>query len=177
MLKFVKSALITLTTAGAVVFGLSGAASAQDKIGDYTDWAVYEVTEGGNRVCFMTSQPKKSQGKYTKRDQVFFLINHRPGVNENNVTQFIAGYNLKENSKVNVNIDARRTFPMFTQGDSAWALDSDDSELIKAMVRGNSMVIKGTSWRGTLTTDTFSLSGFTKAYRAMSQACNVKPVV
>jgi hypothetical protein len=33
------------------------------------------------------------------------------------------------------------------------------------------MVIKGTSSRGTLTTDTYSLAGFTAAYNAIEQAC------
>ena len=33
------------------------------------------------------------------------------------------------------------------------------------------MVVKGTSSRGTVTTDTYSLRGFTAAYDAISGAC------
>ena len=33
------------------------------------------------------------------------------------------------------------------------------------------MIVQGTSSRGTKTTDTYSLIGFTKAYRAIADAC------
>jgi len=39
------------------------------------------------------------------------------------------------------------------------------------MRAGLTMVVKGTSSRGTLTTDTYSLRGFTAAYDAMQKAC------
>jgi hypothetical protein len=35
------------------------------------------------------------------------------------------------------------------------------------------MIVKGTSSRGTLTTDTYSLSGFTAAFNAISKACGL----
>ena len=43
-----------------------------------------------------------------------------------------------------------------------------------AMKGGKAMVVKGTSSRGTLTTDTYSLAGFTAAYAAIGKACKVK---
>jgi hypothetical protein len=42
------------------------------------------------------------------------------------------------------------------------------------MRNGSAMVIKGTSNRGTTTTDTYSLSGTSQAYEAINKACNVK---
>jgi hypothetical protein len=39
------------------------------------------------------------------------------------------------------------------------------------MKRGNQLVFKGTSARGTLTTDTYSLLGFSKALARLNQAC------
>ena len=41
------------------------------------------------------------------------------------------------------------------------------------MRKGRTMVVTGTSTRGTLTTDTYSLSGFTKASRAIAKACGL----
>jgi hypothetical protein len=38
-------------------------------------------------------------------------------------------------------------------------------------VKGAAMVVVGTSERGTKTTDTYSLKGFTAAYGAISKAC------
>lgn len=52
----------------------------------------------------------------------------------------------------------------------------EDRKLVKAMKAGSKMVVVGYSSRGTKTTDTYSLSGFTAAYNAISKACNTKPV-
>lgn len=172
--RIFSAATASLAILGAGLF--AGQVSAQEKIGDFTSWSVYQYAdEKGAKVCFMASQPSKSAGKYTRRDEVFFLITHRPSQNSKDVSSFVAGYQFKDSSKVSLSIDKKRSFSMFTAGDTAWALDEDDKVLLTSMIRGNSMVVKGTSSRGTLTTDTFSLSGFTKAYRAMSNTCGVKP--
>ncbi|MGB1026239.1 MAG: invasion associated locus B family protein, partial [Rhodospirillaceae bacterium] len=39
------------------------------------------------------------------------------------------------------------------------------------MKRGRDMIVKGTSSRGTVTTDTYSLSGVTAAMNAIDKAC------
>jgi hypothetical protein len=41
------------------------------------------------------------------------------------------------------------------------------------MIRGLEMVVRGTSSRGTATKDTYSLRGFTAAYEAARDACNL----
>ena len=46
--------------------------------------------------------------------------------------------------------------------------------IIKAMRAGNTLVVKGTSSRGTLTTDTYSLKGFTAVHNALNKACGVR---
>jgi hypothetical protein len=66
-------------------------------------------------------------------------------------------------------------FTLFTDGETAWSRSpKDDKQLVDAMRRGNSMVIVGMSSKGTQTTDTYSLTGFSKAYEAIGKACNVK---
>jgi len=42
------------------------------------------------------------------------------------------------------------------------------------MRAGGELVVKGVSTRGTLTTDTYSLKGFTAAWKAINTACDVK---
>ena len=54
----------------------------------------------------------------------------------------------------------------------AWTKDSTaDAKLGAQMKKGTTAILKGTSARGTLTTDTFSLKGFSKAYRDIQKAC------
>ena len=43
--------------------------------------------------------------------------------------------------------------------------------MIRAMKRGSKMTVVGTSSRGTKTTDTYSLSGFTKAKGVIDKNC------
>jgi invasion protein IalB len=67
-----------------------------------------------------------------------------------------------------------RKFSLFTQGSDGWAKDSEtDKAIVKSMIHGSKMFIDGTSSRGTKTMDTFSLKGFTAAYKAASKACKI----
>ena len=68
-----------------------------------------------------------------------------------------------------------QTFKLFTQDDSAWAPDqSTDNKLADAIRRGSTLVVQGTSSRGTLTTDTFGLSGSSAAHKAISDECGIR---
>ncbi|MEM6812153.1 MAG: invasion associated locus B family protein [Pseudomonadota bacterium] len=151
----------------------SGAFASEPRlIGTYGDWSAYVFMENGNKVCYMASQPKTAQGNYTKRGEIFALVTHRPAENTKNVFSYTTGYPYKDNSNVDVTIDARK-FTLFTQGDTAWTADAaSDNQLTNAIKQGNKMVVKGTSTRGTLTTDTFSLKGSTKAHQRISQECS-----
>lgn len=138
------------------------------------DWAAYAFKEGNGTVCYMTSQPTKAEGNYKKRDKIFALITHRPAENTKNVFSYIAGYTYQSGSEVDVTIDGK-TYKLFTHKDMAWARDADtDNKITEAIKKGSKMVVKGTSARGTLTTDTFSLKGTGAAHDAINKACKVK---
>ena len=152
---------------------LPGTAEAKP-LGTFGDWTAYVENEGGQILCFMLSEPKKSEGKYTKRGDPYFLVSHRPAENRKNEISIIAGYGYKPGSDATLTVDAKTTFKLFTDGDSAWARDSKgDSAIANAMRRGNKMVVKGSSARGTLTTDTYSLTGVSAAFKAINKACGL----
>ena len=98
-------------------------------------------------------------------------MTNRPAENIKGEVNFIAGYNYKKNSSVKVKIN-KKTFDLFTQQDGAWSREpSVDAKLVKAMKNGNRMTVIGTSSRGTKTTDTYSLSGFTAVKKRIDKAC------
>tara|TARA_R110002073_G_scaffold44428_4_gene123108 strand:- start:1535 stop:1969 length:435 start_codon:yes stop_codon:yes gene_type:complete len=143
-------------------------------IGEHNDWTAYMFTENNNKVCYMVSRPKKEEGDYTQRGDVFAIITHRPAERSKNVFSYIAGYSYKPGSEVTVKIDTQK-FTLFTQDESAWASDSaTDNKLVDAIRRGSSLKVKGVSVRGTATTDFFGLSGSSAAYKAISAECGVK---
>jgi len=142
---------------------------------EYGDWLVFQDKENGNLACVMSSVPQKSQGKYTSRGQIFAVITHRPAEKRFNEFSFQAGYTFKGGAEIAVAIDKKRTFTLFTNAGHAWAKDAQgDKDLIKAMRAGNTMVVRGISSRGTITTDTFSLKGFSAAIKAINAACKVQ---
>lgn len=156
------------------VLASNGHAAQPQQIAKSGDWTSYVLLERGNKVCYMVSKPVKAQGKYTNRGEIFALITHRPSENTKDVFSYITGYTYKQGSDATVTIDGKR-YVLFTQDDTAWAPDAAaDSRLAAAIQKGSSMVVKGTSARGTLTSDTYSLKGSGAAYSAITKECGVR---
>ena len=176
MIRTLRPFFIALSlTALLVAVAALPAAQAQGikRVGSFGDWSAFQFSEDGNPACYMSSEPTKASGDYTKRGEIFAIVTHRPAEKRIGEVSIIAGYAYKKDSTVAVAI-GKQKFELFTQEDGAWALDAaSDKKLIQAMRKGNRMVVKGTSTRGTVTTDTYSLKGFTKAYRAIGKACGI----
>ena len=154
--------------AALVLAAASSPGSAQD-LGTYKAWRSHAFVEANERVCSMWSQPDKAQGKYTKRGEIFAFVTHRPDVS--NKVSFEIGYDFKPGVALEVKIDRER-YRLTTSGRTAWSDDAKTGEkMVRAMRAGKEMVVVGISKRGTKTTDTYSLSGFTAAHRAIGRAC------
>ncbi len=144
-------------------------------LGEYGDWSAYTYKENGKNVCYMASTPKKDEGKYTQRGDIYAVVTHRPGEKSFDVVNFVAGYTYKKGSKVEIKIGKETFTNIFTDADKAWTLtEKDDKALVAAMKRGERMIVRGVSSRGTQTKDTYSLSGFTRAYKVISAKCGKK---
>ena len=137
------------------------------------DWGAYRYDNDASRICFVSSVPKESKGKYdtNNRGETRVFVSHGPDKSERNVVQVVAGYRYKPQSDVTMNIDGKK-FTLFTIEDRAYASsEEDDQRMIAAMKRGSKMTIIGTSSRGTKTTDRYSLSGFTKTKSVIDKTC------
>jgi invasion protein IalB len=140
-------------------------------IATHGQWSAYVVEEGAAKVCYMYSEPTEDKGNYTRRGQINALITNRPAEGTKNVFSYIAGYPYKPGSDVTVKI-GNETFTLFTQDDTAWAPDAaTDNKITEAMRKGSTMVVKGTSSRGTATVDTFDLKGSGAAHDAITKEC------
>lgn len=136
-------------------------------------WGAYRYDNDGSRICFVSSIPTKSKGKYDpkNRGDIRVFVSHGPGKAERNVVQVIAGYRYKPQSDVSLTIDGK-SFKLFTIEDRAYAeSEEDDRRIITLMKRGARMTVVGISSRGTKTTDTYSLSGFTKTKAVIDKTC------
>ena len=143
------------------------AAAQQKFLGKFKNWFAYREDQGAVRLCYIASIPKKETGKYTKRGETYILVTHRPHKSERDVFELNAGYTYKKNSAVTLNIDGQIT-KLVTSDANAWAkTNKTDRALAAAMAKGRQLIVTGISSRGTKTTDTYSLAGFTAAYRVI----------
>ena len=86
----------------------------------------------------------------------------------------MAGYNFQPNSNPDVTIGDIK-FQLFTSGSRAWSFSpSEDDKIVKYLKNSMKMKVVGTSSRGTITNDTYSLVGFSKAYQKINEACKKK---
>jgi invasion protein IalB len=147
-------------------------ASAQQKdLGTFGDWQAVSDGSGNKRLCYIGSSPKKKEGKYTTRGDVHFLVTNRPADKVKGEVSVAAGYVYKDGKDAEAEVDGK-TFKLFSRGENAWAYDAgSDKAMVAALKAGKQMIVRGTSSRGTETTDTYSLSGFTAALAAIDKAC------
>ena len=158
---------------GGVAFS---AAEAANSIGSFKQWNAYTSSEKDGKMCFAASQPTDSKyqpNAKVSRDPVFFMVTIIPAKKIKNEASTIIGYAFKPDSKVTVDIDGTK-FTMFTDKDSAWIENpAQESKLIDTLRKGKKMTIQGTSKRGTVTTDSYSLSGAKAALDAIAKECPV----
>lgn len=154
--------------------GLTPTALAQSTtdLGVYKDWRAYSYRQNGGTRCTMASEPTKDEGNYARRGAIWAFVMHRPQDGATGEVGLQMGYPLQQGKTVKVSIGSK-TFDLFASGEGAYAWPEDEPALIAAMRAGSSMIVRGTSARGTDTTDTYSLSGFTAAYGAIGSACGV----
>jgi invasion protein IalB len=172
-IRFLLTAAFALT-AGAGALAQGAAKPSLD--GTFNDWTIWSYTgsyngAGEGKVCYIYSEPDKMTPDKLDHGRVSFSVTVSPSQGVANEANFVAGYALKEQSPVTVEVDNKK-FTMFTQGDSAWLVNKyDETQLLAAMKAGKSMVVKATSRRGNQTTYNYSLSGVTAASDKMMTDC------
>jgi hypothetical protein len=147
-------------------------------LGTFDAWTAIELVERTGKICYMVGRPSQSEPRGARRGEIMLTVSHRPGSNQQNQVSFHAGYPYKGGAPVVVEIE-RRKFEMFTRPevdeDAAWTPDANaDKGLVDAMRSGRSLTVKGTSARGTETTDTIPLTGFARALTEINKACNIR---
>lgn len=153
--------------------GQTAAKSETKRIGSFQNWDAYEHTDKGTKLCYLHAQPEKKEPQGAKRGEIYILVTHKPKDKIRNEVSIYFGYPLKDGLPAYASI-ASTNIEMFTHEEAAWAADAaTDQKLVEALRKGNKLVVKGESTRGTKTTDTYDLSGFTAALQAIDKACNM----
>ena len=147
----------------------AGALAAPERDSTHGKWTVF-VEEDGGKVCYTSTKPISQSPDSLSWDPVMFVTRSKAtsGRDEPSVR---AGYNYQQGSSATISIGSD-TFTLFTDVDGAWVLDAaQEKQLVAAMKAGATMIVKGTSERGNVTTDTYSLSGVTAGINRLKQLC------
>jgi len=171
-----------LTTAGAVLVAVSmNPAFAQKKdpteqavlLGQFGDWGAYTATPGGKKVCFVLSKPTSAvtDPAGRNRDPSYAFVSTRPSEKVTNEVSVIVGYPQKPNHDASATVDAK-SYVLYTQNDGAWVKNAaEEAQMVDAMRKGATLIIKSESSRGTKTTDTYSLRGVADALDKVAAEC------
>lgn len=142
-------------------------------IGQFGTWGAYTATPNGKKVCFALAKPSSSKTNPPNRprDPSYAFISTRPGEKVSNEVSIMIGYAVKPGSEGSVEVGGSR-FAMYSQGDGLWIKNAaEEDRLVDALRKGSDAVVKGTSAKGTETTDTFPLKGLAQALDKLAQEC------
>lgn len=173
-MRSLRAGLVAVSVAACVVGGAL-AAERPNLVGTFKDWHVYSAGKGKNRTCYALTVPREMNPANVARDEVFFLISNWPANKTVNQPSVVPGYQYGANAKAQVQVGSDK-FAFFTKNEGgqggAWMeAVADEKKLVAAMKRGTAMSVTGTSARGTLTTDDYSLAGFSAALDRLGTAC------
>jgi Invasion associated locus B (IalB) protein len=142
-------------------------------LGQYGDWGAYTAVPSGKKICFALAKPASSstQPPNRPRDPAYMFVSTRPAEKVKDEVSVIFGYGLKPNSDANIEV-AGGSYTMYAQGDGAWVKNAaEEPKLVETMRKGQNLTVKGTSARGTLSTDVYSLKGLSLALDKIAQEC------
>jgi hypothetical protein len=143
------------------------AAQSVQALGEFRDWAAYSASEGAGQVCFAMSKPTEVEPPVDGYTQGYLYLTNRPAEGISNEINLVAGFDFAPDQPAKLTVSGK-SFDLFTQKDAAWLLDStQNDDLAGALRAGSTVVIEGTTDKGILVTQTFSLSGATAASRAI----------
>jgi invasion protein IalB len=152
---------------------LPAVAAAPNPQATFKSWTVFTIDQDKQKVCYVSSRPSSQQGTYKKRGEPYMLVTYR-GAGHSEVSTS-SGYPYKENSAVELAVEKRLTRELFTTTETpriAWAkTKEDDKAIVSAMRKGTKVRVRGVAKTGSTSEDTYSLAGFTLAYKRMVELC------
>jgi invasion protein IalB len=157
--------------AGLILAGTPAFAQTAKLLQKYDDWQVFLHETKDEKVCFAASAPKEMEPKAAKRGAVFFYLTTWQKDGVRNEVSVKVGYSFKPDSTPTVAIGTDE-FQLYPKEDKAFMRDpAEERKLLDAMRKAPSLTVKGTSARGTNTTDSYSLKGLSAALKQMETAC------
>ena len=148
------------------------AAQGTKLVSKFNDWTYYAHESPQAKVCFAIAAPKSSEPAGAKRDSIYFYISAWPKDGVRSEVSIKLGYPLKKGADATITVGST-AFKLFTRDERAYLSEAgDETKLIDALKKASSMTVQGISERGTVTKDTYSLTGLPQALQTLASSCN-----
>lgn len=166
-----KSRIFAITATALSAMAVAANAQTVDLVEHQGAWSLYADTATPKQVCFIAAQPQAVEPLGANRGPIYFYISAWPKDGVKTEPSIKVGYPIKADKEMTVTIGPD-VFKLFAKGERGFVSDAaEEMKLIEAMKKGSDAVVRATSGRGTLTTDTYSLSGLAPALQKMADTC------
>jgi hypothetical protein len=140
-------------------------------LASFGDWGAYATPAGKGRICYALSQPKDRQPASLQRDPGYVFVSFRPAENVKNEIAVMMGFPTKDGGAGEATVGTTK-FNLVTQDKNAWVKNpAEEPQVVAAMGKAQSLVVKASSARGNQSTDRYSLAGFSDALARVRKEC------
>jgi len=163
--------VLLMAGAGLAFAAVPAAAQEMTTAGTFGDWSLLTDSATPPEFCFITSEPKSTTPKGASRQppRAYISAWRKDGIKGE--VSFRMGFPVKRSGEGMATV-APTGFKLFGAGDKAFVSDAtQELKLVEAMRKGDQLTIEITSERGTVVTDTYSLTGVGQALQKLKETC------
>jgi hypothetical protein len=149
-------------------------------LGTFEGWRAFEAGPNNAKICYVTSAPTRSESRpaNAQRGEIALVIAHHQASRRNDEFTMNMGYPARDSGEIEIG-RAKIALSTFAQANSSslWSRPAEgDRQIVNALRTAPvnaTAIVRGTSARGTETTDHVALAGFQRALAAIDRACGV----
>lgn len=166
MLRRMKKTLATLTILVPLAAQAAAPAALGPNGGKFGDWTAATYGSGSAKVCYAFTKPQISKPNWASRKLVMLTVTERQGSRDE--ISITPGYLYPEKAVVSMTLGTDK-IPFYVQDNIAFT-DSTGAALAGFASQGMALATS-TGPKRKPVEDQFSLSGFSAAYKAITEAC------
>jgi len=140
-------------------------------VANYGDWGAFLAQSGKDKTCYALASPKDRLPSGLQRDPAYVFISNRPAENVHNEISIIMGFNMKDGAEARAEA-GNASFELVAKGPNAWIKNpAEESRFIDSLKKAGKLIVKAASIKGNVTTDSYSLAGFSQALDRAQKEC------
>jgi hypothetical protein len=153
---------------------LAGADTGTKSLGEFGDWQAKTMPQQGVTLCYISSAPSKQSPAFAGRGSTGLLVTHADHGAARDQVSVALGFAPRRGTAVSLKIGKHSFTLQQIQGERAWSSsDAQDRQIVAAMKKADTLLLRATTAKGRTGEDRYSLSGFSAAYSKIADACGL----